>query len=263
MKKQIFYFPFDKPDSDILPSLNITGNALDTKTALKAERQKNPNGYAVRRTTELVQEVLESLHTMDKALESVKAYIPVLIYYKPGIDSFAFLEGLNEIEYEVLILGHGSEYRDDIRSHNSMIYSECQSITADDLASRLENNGLPKTVKNVTMYACLTAHYTTVGDQVKGFFIGKLVSALSRRGYNDVTVTGYTVPLLAPPSPRTGQLRGILNYKTGESQTIEDLKKKEIGYVTDDVKIVTLTGNQARHLLTAYQIAITKGVKIS
>ena len=79
-----------------------------------------------------------------------------------------------------------------------MYVKERVEIFADELVQRMHDDGLPRNIVNLKLYACRGGKEgaDSYGNPTKSF-AQRLASCMRSVGYTDISLTAYTEPLIA------------------------------------------------------------------
>lgn len=85
-------------------------------------------------------------------------------------------------------------------------------LTAQDLSNRMLEDGLPRNIANIKLFACLAGAVAPAdAGKVLESFGARFYFSLVTRGVDTVRVTAYTVPLTAATvNPMTGHKRTMV-----------------------------------------------------
>lgn len=123
--------------------------------------------------------------------------IPKILERKAGIATLSVLQGLSPDDYALYIMGHCNIGRKHLSNIN-MFVRERVEISAQDLSWRMIEDGLPRDVKNLKLFACNGgAIDPNVTGSTLDSFGARLYWSLVTRGISKAELTAYTVPLIA------------------------------------------------------------------
>lgn len=115
-----------------------------------------------------------------------------IICYQPRVQSLTFLNNLNPEDYRLDVLGHGKFENLSINNERSSMGGYSELISADELARRLIQSGLPHNIKHLNLYMCNSGKMNEEGKSIAG----EVFKNLSTQDFNQVQVKGYTEPLI-------------------------------------------------------------------
>ncbi|EXF94065.1 hypothetical protein HK44_003605 [Pseudomonas fluorescens HK44] len=122
----------------------------------------------------------------------------------------SILQPLDPDEYTLYIMGHCNIGRKYISNINMFIGGRVE-LSAQELTFRMQEDGLPRNIKNVKLFACNGgAIDPSVTGSALDSYGARLYWSLTTRGFDNVKLTAYTVPLMAATVDlRTGHKRAF------------------------------------------------------
>lgn len=126
-----------------------------------------------------------------------KRKAPKILERQIGIQALSGLQQLNPDEYTLYVMGHcniGRKYLSNI----NMFVRERVEITAQELSLRMIEDGLPRNIKNLKLFACNGgAIDPAITGSALDSYGARLYWSLITRGIDKVELTAYTIPLVA------------------------------------------------------------------